>query len=234
LRLRSPERLWKCTVSRPGLYAGTLFRELLVRYGTNVEGAVYEGQPSTAAAVLVGSYATRDLADILRFFLSESDNLTGECLLKALGASRCGPPGSAAQGITAVERTLSDIGIDDKSYALADGSGLSTYNLLSPDIVVRVLDKTRDDFSIFPEFLDALSIAGVNGTLKRRMGEGPLKGAVRGKTGNMSGVSCVCGYLKTRSGNLLAVSIMMNGFVGTSQPLRAAQDDILRALWENY
>jgi len=233
LGIASPEKKWRCTVSRPGLYAGTVLKELLTRYGVKVDGRVYEGTASTAA-VCVGRYASRNMADILRCFLKESDNLTGECLLKSMGAAECGPPGDAAKGIAAIKKVLAESGIRGKSYELADGSGLSTYNLLSPDILVRVLQTVYGDFSLCPEFMDAMAVAGNDGTLKDRLKESPLNGYVRAKSGNMSGVSCLSGYLQTRKGTLLAVSIMMNGFTGTCQPLRGMQDEILQVLWENY
>jgi D-alanyl-D-alanine carboxypeptidase/D-alanyl-D-alanine-endopeptidase (penicillin-binding protein 4) len=227
-----PAKKWKCAVSRPGLYAGTLFKDLLLRYGVKVAGKVYEGTVSTAA-VCIDRFNSRPLGDIVRFFVKESDNLTGECLLKALGAS-VSTPGDAEKGIGVVQNTLGAIGIKPASYTLADGSGLSTYNLLSPDVLTTILRAAHGDLSIFPEFSSALSIAGVDGTLKERMKGTALAAFVRGKTGTMSGVSCISGYLQTRKGTLLAVTIMINGFTGPAQPMQAAQDEILRILWDAY
>jgi D-alanyl-D-alanine carboxypeptidase/D-alanyl-D-alanine-endopeptidase (penicillin-binding protein 4) len=82
--------------------------------------------------------------------------------------------------------------------------------------------------------MDALSIAGTDGTLRNRFRESPLTRLVRAKTGTMSGVSCISGYMKTRRGNLLAVSIMMNGCTGPAKPYQNAQDEIVKTLWENY
>lgn len=166
--------------------------------------------------------------------MKESDNLTGECLLKTLGAGQNSPPGEAAKGILVIKKVLRAIDIKENTYELADGSGLSTYNLLSPDLVVKLLQVIAKDFSLFPEFFDALAIAGVDGTLKNRFKESPLTRYFRAKTGAMSGVSCISGYLQTRQGNLLAISLMMNGFTGSAQPLKTAQDEILKILWEQY
>lgn len=227
----SPGKRVRCAVSRPALYAGTLFKELLVRYGVKVTGGVYERPVPTGTAVLIERFSSRELAEIVRAFLKDSDNLAGECILKTLGATASGGPGSAEKGIAAVKAELGPLGIAETAYSLADGSGLSVYNRLSPDSIITVLRAGYADFSLFPEFLDALSIGGVDGTLK---GRGRLAGFVRAKTGTMSGVSCISGYLRTRGGNLLAVSVMMNGNAGAPGPLADAQDELLYTLWENY
>jgi D-alanyl-D-alanine carboxypeptidase/D-alanyl-D-alanine-endopeptidase (penicillin-binding protein 4) len=230
---RSPEMKWRCTVSRPGLYAATLFKELLTRYGVRVKGSAYETDSSTAV-IRISSYNSRNLAAITRFFVKESDNLTGENILKTLGAVRYGAPGSAEKGIAAIKEVLRARGIAATTYTLADGSGLSTYDQLSPDILVEVLRAAYEDFSFAPEFTDALSVAGRDGTMKDRLRGSALAGSLRAKTGTMSGISCIAGYLRTRKGRTLAVSIMMNGFAGPSDTLKAAQDALLTTLWEYY
>jgi D-alanyl-D-alanine carboxypeptidase/D-alanyl-D-alanine-endopeptidase (penicillin-binding protein 4) len=227
-----PGKTWQCAVSRPGLYAGTLFKELLTRYGVRVRGNVCEAP--RAGTIPVCSYDSRSLADIVRYFLKESDNLTGECILKTIGAVHAGPPGTADKGVAAVRAVLRERSIPEKAYTLVDGSGLSTYNQLTPDILVRVLRAAGEDFAFSPEFMDALAVAGQDGTLKHRLGNTALTGYLRAKTGTMSGVSCLAGYLQTRSGRVLAVAVMMNGFTGSAQALRAVQDDIVKTLWENY
>jgi D-alanyl-D-alanine carboxypeptidase/D-alanyl-D-alanine-endopeptidase (penicillin-binding protein 4) len=229
----SGERKWRCTVSHPGLYAGTLFKELLAQYGVQVTTKVAEG-PVPPDAVLISRFESRPLGSIIRSFLKDSDNLYGECLLKALGASTGTPPGSAEKGIAAIAAVLANLGIPERSYRLADGSGLSTYNLLSPAIITRLLAAAYNEFAFFPELLDALSVSGTDGTLRNRFRESPLSRLVRAKTGSMSGVSCISGYLKTRRGNLLAVSILMNGCNGPAKPFQNAQDEILKTLWERY
>ncbi len=224
---------YRCTVSRPGLYAGTLLKEMLQRYGVKVDGRVYEMRAGTAP-VSIERFQSRSLTEILRTFLRESTNSTGESLLKAMGAFRFSAPGDAAKGITVLQKQLKDIGIAEERYRLADGSGLSTYNQLSPDVLVTVLEKAYNDLSCFPEFMEALPVAGRDGTLKGRMHDTPVEGALRAKTGTMSGVSCISGYLKTKKGSLLAVSILMNGCVGPVKPLQDVQDEMLRILWEHY
>ncbi|MGA2091612.1 MAG: D-alanyl-D-alanine carboxypeptidase/D-alanyl-D-alanine-endopeptidase, partial [Endomicrobiales bacterium] len=228
-----PEKKWRCAVSHPALYAGTLFKDLLLKYGLTIEGTLYEGTVSTAT-LGVDQFSSKTMSDIVCYFLKESDNLTGECILKTLGASPDAPPGDAAKGIGVVQKTLSALGIKPESYSLVDGSGLSSYDLLSPNIVTQVLSKAYGDLSVFPELSSALSIAGIDGTLRDRMKATVLAKFVRGKTGTMSGVSCVSGYVQTRKGTVLAVSIMMNGFTGSAQPFQEVQDKILQILWESY
>jgi D-alanyl-D-alanine carboxypeptidase/D-alanyl-D-alanine-endopeptidase (penicillin-binding protein 4) len=229
----SAEKTFKCAVSAPGIYAGKVFKELLIKYGVRVKGSVCEGATSSGAAA-IDRYYSKQLSDTVRFFLKNSDNLTGECILKTMGAFKLGEPGDASKGITVEKSILSSMGIMEGSYTLADGSGLSMYNLLSPDMIVKVLGSAYKDFSSYPEFVDALPVAGVDGTLKDRLKNTPLSGFIRAKTGNMAGVSCVSGYMETKKRHMLAFSIMMNGISGPNKPCKNAQDEILKTMWECY
>jgi len=233
VNINCSERLWKCAVSRPGLYTGTLFKELLGRYGVKVNGSAYEA-PASSCPVLIERFSSRSIIEIVRAFVKDSNNLSGECLLKTMGAQRYGAPGDAAKGIMALQETLNGIGIKENTYTIADGSGMSTYNQISPNIMIKILRAVYDDFSCYPEFAQALSVAGVNGTLQNRLKTSPAAGNIRAKTGTMSGVSCVSGYIRTRKGEMLAFSIMMNGCAGPAKPLQDAQDEILKTLWESY
>lgn len=226
-------RRFRTVVHQPELFAGTVFKELLAKNGTEVGGPVRIGRvPSDAQQF--ASFNSPPLGDIVKTFLKESNNLTGECLLKTLGTVDSGSPGEAYKGVREVQKVLKEIGIEEKKYRMVDGSGLSTYNLLTPEQLVTVLKAAYRDFTIYPEFSSALAVAGADGTLRSRMDDSLLVRSVRAKTGTMSGISSLAGYLRTKKGTMIAFSIMVNGFVGYSTPVRAAQDSIIKLIYEKF
>ena len=160
-----------------------------------------------------------------------SNNLDVEMTLKTVGAEKYGPPGSAEKGIRAVRELLITAGIAPDSLRMEDGSGLSRYNQVSPDQTVRLLTHMYQYFEIRPEFMASLPIGGIDGTLENRMKDSPLVRRVRAKTGTLSGASALSGYISTERGEILGFSIMMQGYVGSSNPIREAQDRIVGALY---
>jgi len=232
LDINSKNQKFSCTVSRPAIYTLTVFKELLEKYGIQVAGNLKKGiLPKDTLSIAF--HESAPLTSIIGFFLKESDNLTGECLLKSIGAFIKHSPGTSDKGVDVVQSLLKEIGIENNIYRIVDGSGLSRYNLISPSLLIKVLEYAYKDFTIYPEFISALPLSGVDGTLKKRMKGNRTERKVRAKTGTMSGVSCVSGYLSTQNNELLAVSIMMNGYIGSSKPFTNAQDEILNILEEN-
>ncbi|NLE01836.1 MAG: D-alanyl-D-alanine carboxypeptidase/D-alanyl-D-alanine-endopeptidase [Fibrobacter sp.] len=231
----SPLSLGKRTlsypVSRPGLFASTLIKELLQNYGISVSGTARSFDIKDTMKTLA-TFESPSLSTVLSHMLKESNNLSSECILKSIGLVEKGAPGDADAGICAIKRELSALGIKEKDYRIVDGSGLSTYNLISPQIIVSVLKAAYDDFTIYPEFVSSLSIGGIDGTLANRFKGTMIENQIRGKTGTLSGVCSLSGYLKTRHGRFLAFSIIFNGFVGSSAPVREAQDEIVRMIFE--
>ncbi len=225
----SPPLRRTCSVSRPPLYAACVVKDLVSLYGIECEGdAGLDTAPDKGIGLV--AFESSPLRDIIGDFFKRSDNLAGECLLKTLGASTKGTPGTSAKGVEAVQELLSGAGIEKNAYRIVDGSGLSRYNLISPSTLVRVLEYAYEDFSVFPEFAAALPLAGADGTLAARLKGDGTERKIRAKTGTMAGISCISGYLLTESKNILAVSIMMNGYTGSSRPFKKAQDEILELL----
>jgi D-alanyl-D-alanine carboxypeptidase/D-alanyl-D-alanine-endopeptidase (penicillin-binding protein 4) len=107
------------------------------------------------------------LRDILRAMEKPSQNQVAEILLKTIGLERTGV-GSADSGRRVIETQLLAWGADSTGFVIRDGSGLSRYNYLSPETIVRTLAAVRRD-TVFSAFYDALPIAGVDGTIKTRM-----------------------------------------------------------------
>jgi serine-type D-Ala-D-Ala carboxypeptidase/endopeptidase (penicillin-binding protein 4) len=158
----------------------------------------------------------------------DSNNLYAEALLRRLGVTVT--PNRSAQdaGLTALRQGLSQFGVSPTSHVLADGSGLSRKNLVSPLAFVQTLQGiARSPY--FKTFQDSLAIAGKSGTLARRFLNTPVQGRLYGKTGTLQGVSSLSGYLyKTEPP--LVFSIIVNHSNQENAVLRQATDEIVLLL----
>ena len=183
------------------------------------------------------------LADVLNRIGKDSQNLFAECLLKRLGYEwqrRRGSPeaiGTWAGGRAAIRAWLDSLpgrttdGVADRwaGMIIADGSGLSRTNRLTARQIVDLLTvmhgHPHGDF-----FAESLSVAGRDGSLHRKKRLRDLTGAVRAKTGTLSGVKALSGYVDTPSGRRLAFSVVFNGITGPSAPFNELHDRMCRIL----
>jgi D-alanyl-D-alanine carboxypeptidase/D-alanyl-D-alanine-endopeptidase (penicillin-binding protein 4) len=202
------------SVWKPELYAGTVFSELLRKNGVTTTGRVL--LDSTVIALSPLFVFEHRIDTVLTFMNKVSDNLAAETMLKSIAARKTGKPGSA----------LAAAGIDTNAIAIADGSGLSRYDLTSPAAVISLLKHMYADTVNFPVYYHSLPIAGVDGTIGRRMQGTLAAGNLRAKTGTLSGVTALSGYVKTLDGEWLAFSILMQHYPGSSRDYRAVQDAI--------
>jgi len=168
------------------------------------------------------------LAAVLNLFLKPSQNQIGETLLRTLGAQVKGV-GSMDSGRAVVRETLSGFGVPPDAYVIADGSGLSRYNYVAPDAVARVLEVMyrRPDFE---PFFDALPVAGVDGTLAGRLKGTKAAGNAHAKTGTLSNVRALSGYVRTADGEMLLFVLLVNGFTVPQRVVEAAQDQVVERL----
>jgi D-alanyl-D-alanine carboxypeptidase/D-alanyl-D-alanine-endopeptidase (penicillin-binding protein 4) len=172
--------------------------------------------PPVPSEILL-KHTSPSLRSILRHFLKSSQNLYGETLIRLLDPKPADK--SYAGGREEVIETLTQIGIPADSYVLSDGSGLSRYNFVSVDAMVRLLRYVyRQPYK--DAFLDYLPLAGVDGTMSRRMQGTAAENNVRAKTGTLRHVRALSGYVLTRDGETLAFSMIVNNY---TQPRRSAE-----------
>ncbi|MBS3945372.1 MAG: D-alanyl-D-alanine carboxypeptidase/D-alanyl-D-alanine-endopeptidase [Melioribacter sp.] len=163
-----------------------------------------------------------------------SDNLSAEMLLRALGLKYSGKPASADKGIKLIDSLITTLGMDPKSYKIADGSGLSFYNLISAELLTGLLKYFHSNGNeSFTKLFNSLPVAGIDGTLKDRMKKSPVFQKVNAKTGTISGVSNLSGYLTNKSNHLIAFTIMIQNFTGSSKVAREVQDKICEIIFNN-
>ena len=194
----------------PYRYVMTVFSEKLTEQfpESNINLAGNKRLPEEAQNM---GFATNRITEAIRRSNKESDNLSAEMLMYILGHNKNNEPATTEKGIVAVGQFISKAGLDPKTYRIVDGSGLSNQNSLSPELLVAVLRHMHQSphFNIFQQ---SLATAGVDGTLVSRMRNTAAHRKVRAKTGSLTGVSTMAGYVTASNGNLLAFSIMIQNF----------------------
>ena len=146
------------------------------------------------------------LPEILREMDVESDNHTAELVLKQLGAV-AGQAGSTAAGSTVARAALAEHAVPLGGVRIADGSGLSGLDRMTPKALVTILQRAWTDPDIGPVLAGCLAVAGREGTLRHRMRSAPARGNVRAKTGTLTNASALSGYVRDR----YAFAILQNG-----------------------
>lgn len=179
-----------------------------------------------STAVRVAAYET-PMQTVISQLLKESDNLNAEATLCRLGAQSTGRRHITAEdGLDAIRQFIKKLGHDPDRYKLADGSGLSNYNYISPELLVAFLRYAYGDTGLFRQLYKALPTGGVDGTLKNRMKKGtPSHRNVHAKTGSFTAINCLAGYLKAQNGHQIAFAIM-NQNVLSGRDARAFQDRV--------
>jgi D-alanyl-D-alanine carboxypeptidase/D-alanyl-D-alanine-endopeptidase (penicillin-binding protein 4) len=155
----------------------------------------------------------------------ESDNFVSELLLKELGAVMAGR-GTTAAGAEVVRSTLAQAGVPVAGVRITDGSGLSRLDRLTAQALVAILLEGTADPEIRGTFVDSLSVAGISGTLKRRLERRPTRSRVIAKTGTTSQASALVGFIRRR----YVFAILQNGSPVPYWSARAAQDRFVTVL----
>jgi D-alanyl-D-alanine carboxypeptidase/D-alanyl-D-alanine-endopeptidase (penicillin-binding protein 4) len=226
----------------PNQYFLAHFQNMLDTEGITVKKASVSFHPTPNSEAELATVKSPPLATLLVETNQNSNNLYGEALLRSLGAiAKTGSPDTASltqtnpeastaeAGIQQVKATLTQLGINPESYIQADGSGLSRRNLATPTALVQTLQAMAQT----PEaniYRSSLSVAGISGTLQRRFRDTPAQGILQGKTGTMTGVSALSGYLDTPNYQPLVFSIIINQANQPSATLRQAIDEIVLLL----
>jgi serine-type D-Ala-D-Ala carboxypeptidase/endopeptidase (penicillin-binding protein 4) len=193
----------------PALGAGDILRAALAVRGVSVAGPVAVGR-SPRSAVEVARTVSPPLSRIVFFINRWSVNYPAELLLKALGA-QFGGEGSTVAGARVVRETLSSLGIPVAGLRMADGSGLSVFNRITPKTLAGVIEhvlarKDRDGVALRTSF----PVAGEAGTLFSRLNRAPTLGNLRGKTGLIRHVRSMAGWVAGADGIPLVYVVLFN------------------------
>lgn len=204
------------------------FRFVLQEEGISVSSFSFGECPSHAQNICS---LDRSLIPILERALKKSDNLAAESIFYHLGMI-----GSDSLHIgfkdaqNAVYRFMNEeIGYDSDNYKIVDGSGVSMYNYISPDLLLAYLKYIYGRPDLFKVFYNALPIAGIDGTLSGRMKKGLACKNVHAKTGTVTGVCSLAGYVKTKKGKMLAF-VIINQNILNGKSARKFQDALCEIL----
>ncbi|MBQ9669382.1 MAG: D-alanyl-D-alanine carboxypeptidase/D-alanyl-D-alanine-endopeptidase [Prevotella sp.] len=172
---------------------------------------------------------THTIDQILQRMMKKSDNLYAEALFYQIAAQQGSRYATAKQAAAAIKRLINKIGLNASDYRIADGSGLSLYNYLTPEVEVGLLKYAWNNEDIYYYLYNSMPIAGQDGTLQNRMRGTHAAGNVRAKTGTVTGVSSLAGYCTSANGHELCFAIINNGLLSTSKG-RMFQDRVCQAL----
>ena len=209
-------------------YFGSDWNKALARAGIkrNKPGIRQQQAPSDSKSVFC---ATHTIDEVLDPILKNSENIYAECLFYQLAAYSGQKKAGRKQAAKLIYDLIEEIGLEADNYQIADGSGLSLYNYVSPELLVRFLNYAFSKSEIFSHLYPALPIAGIDGTLSKRMQDTPAYNNVHAKTGTVNGISSLAGYLTASNGHVLSFCIINQGVspIGLG---RNFQDEVCNAL----
>lgn len=213
----------------PAKYFLTVFSEVLDSNSITFNGKIELTKTPLYARKICD--IERTFGEVIVNLNKTSDNLSAEMTLRAISEKYSGKPACADSGLQVVKMILDSAGLTNKDYRIVDGSGVSHYNLISAELLAKLLKYIYDKHPDLQKILyDSFPVAGIDGTLENRMQRSSAIKNVHAKTGTLSGVSCLSGYVKTKNNHQLSFSIMMQNFVGSSKTARNFQDEICKIL----
>ena len=225
-------------ISHPALVFVYMLRSALAGRGVTITGKSRtidardrKGIPlQTSSLAEIASLQSPPLSVIAAQTLKASQNLYAELILRTLGKVAGGNNTAAAltseeAGLEVVKAFLNQAGIRADSLVIMDGSGLSRRDMITADATLQLLTY-MSKHRYASAFREALPVAGVDGTLGRRMKGTAAANNIRAKTGTISGVSTLSGYATSAAGERLAFSIMLNNYAEESDNPRSHIDAI--------
>lgn len=220
----------------PNLFTAQALRSALIAEGIAIAGATLSTTDSlryrhTRSSAALAEVESRPLKDWIFPILNSSQNWFAEMTLKQLG-KQFGSAGSWREGLEVEKRFLVDsVGIDSTQFSFSDGSGLAGNNLVTPLALAQLLGYMRNHPN-FDVFAAGLPQSGSRGSLRSRFLGTPLEGQVMAKTGSISKVNSLSGYLERADGQQLIFSVIANhhtqGFTAMTQYIDSVVVDLGR------
>jgi len=227
------------SVDKPNLYCAGIFKDIMTENGIKVKGQVVDIDLNDLPAkyrykslIRLFDWQSEPMSLVISVINKNSQNFFAEQTLKTIGAEICGS-GSFEASTKIVRDWLESIGITAEDVSYNDGSGLSYMNLAKPSAIVNLLVYMRNtpEFEIFYE---SMAIPGVDRSVRRRMAGQPLAEMMRTKTGSIANTRTFAGYLTTRSGRLLAFSLMVNNHSVKDSEIDDWMDNFCGFMIDNY
>ena len=225
------------SVDNPTQFFVEGLRLALIARGITVTGGAWDiddviDAPPGPARRPIARHTSPPLSSIAGYFMKVSQNFYAETVVKALGRAAAGA-GTHEAGRRIVRETLAAWGVPAEAVVVVDGSGLSRYNYVTASTMVTVFRRMWQDERMRGAFAASLPVAGHDGTLDTRMRGTFLDAHVQAKTGTISNVRALSGYLETRSGHRLVFSIIVNHYTAPTAQIDAIVERALARLAED-
>lgn len=210
-------------VSEPALFLATSVWEALQLTGITFQGKIVR-EAIPPEAKLIWTYHSPPLKELISSLGKFSNNFSAEQIFKSLGAFQLGPPATMKKGQEVLQRYLASLGITEPGVYLENGSGLSKSSRLSANHLMKVLSDIYDS-PWRDDFISSLSVAGVDGTIERKLG-GALRGRVFAKTGSLRKVSTLAGYIN-HTQDPVAFVFLFNDYPSSKEKISRVMQRIL-------
>lgn len=222
-------RLTPLSIGRQDVFTDCVVRELQ-NIGIVLQNVTVGEAVCPANARLIGP-CFHTIDQVMDRMMKKSDNFHAEAMFYQIAASTGKPLSKATHASSIVRQLIRRIGLNANSYRIADGSGLSLYNYVSAELETMMLRYAWRNSNIYDHLAPSLPIAGVDGTLEKRMRGTAAQGNVRAKTGTLTGISSLAGYCTAANGHQLCFSIINQGVMRGADG-KAFQDRVCVALCE--
>jgi D-alanyl-D-alanine carboxypeptidase/D-alanyl-D-alanine-endopeptidase (penicillin-binding protein 4) len=217
------------SIGRKNIFLET-FAEEVARQGVNLELVTLADGKVPPRAQLIGSCRHR-ITEVMERMLKMSDNFYAESMFYQTAASVHKGVARAKDARDITRQLIARLGLGHRAYRIADGSGLSLYNYVSPELLCALLRYAWGTPRVIEALRPALPVAGVDGTLEKRMKGTLAQGNVQAKTGTLTGISSLAGYCKAYNGHELCFAIINQGVMRNADG-KAFQDSVCKVLCE--
>ncbi|MGQ9643139.1 MAG: D-alanyl-D-alanine carboxypeptidase/D-alanyl-D-alanine-endopeptidase [Ignavibacterium sp.] len=214
--------------NNPPLNIAQRFKRLIEDNDIKVKGTAKAG--TTPNNVIELSEASVSISELIAMINKHSDNFLAECLFKSIGAFYSGKQGNSFYSQQAIQEFLKKNNIYSTYTEIVDGSGISRFDQITAASVNGVLETMYFDLRNYETFYNSLSHAGVDGTLRNRMGDLPEGYVFKGKTGTLNSVIGLTGYLTSDDKDDLIVTILFEFNSRSWNFYRDIQDEIITTL----
>ncbi|HSH93170.1 MAG TPA: D-alanyl-D-alanine carboxypeptidase/D-alanyl-D-alanine-endopeptidase [Roseimicrobium sp.] len=227
------DKPWKdsVSVSNPARWFVYQLRAAMLKNGIRVRGNIrtldwHDTVPTPSTNLTeIAFVESEDIGTIVTQMMKPSQNLYAQLLLLQAGrvSGDSAMDSTEDQGITELKHFIERAGISSKQVLLDDGSGLSRSALVTPHAIVDLL-RHMDRHPQSSAFRSSLPVAGIDGTLQRRLTSAPALRNITAKTGSLKHVRALSGYVTTAAGERLAFSLILNNF--RAEGSRSGQDEL--------
>lgn len=225
------------SVLEPAYYFMDTFKRYLEKRGIEVTGQIFIDRNyefyNENGMQLLDEHQSEPLYELIQWMNRESDNFYTEMFLKKVASEVYNVQGTTELGLEIIKSYMHDMSFDTTQVSLKDASGMAPATLLRANDLNQYLLKVQQK-GYFPYLYESLSVGGRNGTLSYRFRNSPVGGRFYGKTGFVTGVRSLSGYLETESGQELVVSIFTNNYTARTSHVDLIQQRILEYLYSTY